>query len=158
MTVKHLCTLFAIAVSGTVAGQAAMTVRHFEARNLEEASERTANVSIGDLDGDGDLDLVLAKGRHEPQLDRVLLNDGHGGFVGTVLGPTPDRSYAAVLADIDGDKDLDVLVSNDAPDPKVIYVNDGKGRFRVSGTWGSPQWSNAQRCCRRPETATGCRM
>ena len=114
VTVKHLCTLFAVVLSATGASQSAVTIRHFEARNLEETSERTANVSMGDLDGDGDLDLVLAKGRHEPQLDRVLLNDGHGGFVATELGPTPDRSYAAVLADIDGDKDLDVLVSNDA--------------------------------------------
>ena len=37
-------------------------------------------MSLGDLDGDGDLDLVLAKGRHWPLSDWVLLNDGAGGF------------------------------------------------------------------------------
>jgi hypothetical protein len=31
-------------------------------------------------EGGGDLDLVLAKGRHWPLHDRVLLNDGQGGF------------------------------------------------------------------------------
>ena len=33
---------------------------------LESVSETTANVSIGDLNGDGFLDIVLAKGRHWP--------------------------------------------------------------------------------------------
>ena len=83
--------------------------------NLETTSEDSANVSMGDLDGDGDLDLVLAKGRHTPLLDRVLLNDGKGGFVASDLGPTADRTYTAALADVDGDGDLDALTSNDTP-------------------------------------------
>jgi FG-GAP-like repeat len=109
--------------------------------NLETTSEDSANVSMGDLDGDGDLDLVLAKGRHTPILDRVLLNDGKGGFVASNLGPTADRTYTAALADLDGDGDLDVLTSNDTPDKKLVYLNDGKGRFTVAGTWGVPEWS-----------------
>ena len=108
---------------------------------LETTSEDSANVSMGDLDGDGDLDLVLAKGRHTPILDRVLLNDGKGGFVASDLGPTADRTYTAALADLDGDSDLDVLTSNDRPDRKLVYLNDGKGRFAVAGTWGVPEWS-----------------
>jgi hypothetical protein len=80
---------------------------------LETTSADSANVSMGDLDGDGDLDLVLAKGRHTPLLDRVLLNDGRGAFVASDLGPTADRTYTAALADVDGDGDLDVLTSND---------------------------------------------
>jgi hypothetical protein len=109
--------------------------------SLETTSEDSANVSMGDLDGDGDLDLVLAKGRHTPILDRVLLNDGKGGFVASDLGPTADRTYTAALADLDGDGDLDVLTSNDRPDRKLVYLNDGRGRFTVAGTWGVPEWS-----------------
>ena len=109
--------------------------------NLETTSEDSANVSMGDLDGDGDLDLVLAKGRHTPLLDRVLLNDGKGGFVASDLGPTADRTYTAALADLDGDGDLDVLTSNDTPDRKLVYLNNGKGQFTVAGTWGVAEWS-----------------
>src|SRR6185503_11339828 len=47
---------------------------------LEKTSETSANVSIGDVNGDGKLDIVLAKGRHWPLVDRVLLGDGAGHF------------------------------------------------------------------------------
>ena len=106
--------------------------------NLETTSEDSANVSVGDLDADGDLDLVLAKGRHTPLLDRVLLNNGKGGFAASDLGPTADRTYTAALADLDGDGDLDVVTSNDTPDKKLVYLNNGRGQFAVAGTWGVP--------------------
>ena len=123
-------------------GQRAAVLRSFNTVvSLETTSEDSANVSLGDLDGDGDLDIVLAKGRHTPLLDRVLINDGKGGFVASDLGPTPDRTYTAALADLDGDGDLDVLTSNDTPDRKLVYLNDGKGRFTVAGTWGVAEWS-----------------
>ena len=110
-------------------------------RLLESTSETSANVSIGDLDGDGRLDLVLAKGRHWPLVDRVLLGDGAGGFAAPYdLGTTSDRSYSGRLADMDRDGDLDVVISNDSPDPKLVYVNDGKGKFTVGSTYGRAEW------------------
>ncbi len=108
---------------------------------LEDKGETSAGVSIGDLNGDGHLDLVLAKGRHWPLHNRVLLNDGKGGFTASNLGTAPDRTYSAALADIDRDGDLDVVVSNDAPDRKLIYKNDGRGRFVEAGSFGDPNWS-----------------
>src|SRR5918994_6132839 len=138
----QLVVLAVLAVAVVVtAGQAAPPRRSFTTVvQLETTSEDSANVSMGDLDGDGDLDLVLAKGRHTPIVDRVLLNDGKGNFVASDLGPA-DRTYTAALADLDGDGDLDVLTSNDTPDRKLVYLNDGKGRFTVAGTWGVAEWS-----------------
>jgi hypothetical protein len=108
---------------------------------LEQSAETSANVSIGDLNGDGFLDIVLAKGRHWPLVDRVLLNDGHGRFpTAHNLGDVADRSYSVILADIDRDGDLDVVVGNDAPDPKRVYANDGKGNFQLISTFGRPEW------------------
>ena len=108
---------------------------------LEKTAATSANVSIGDLNSDGHPDIVLAKGRHWPLHSRVLLNDGHGGFpLAHDLGATPYRSYSAVLADLRGNGLLDVVLSNDAPDPKVVYLNDGKGNFRLGSTFGHVDW------------------
>lgn len=108
---------------------------------LEKTSETSANVSIGELTGNGNLDLVLAKGRRWPLASRILLNDGTGRFpVARDLGRTPYRSYSAVLADLTSAGILDVVVGNDAPDPKVVYLNDGKGNFRFGSTFGRPEW------------------
>jgi hypothetical protein len=108
---------------------------------LEEKAETSAGVSVGDVNGDGLPDIVLGKGRHWPLFNRVLLNDGHGGFIASNLGTVPDRTYSAALADVDGDGHLDIVVSNDAPDRKLVYLNDGKGHFTEFGTFGDPKWS-----------------
>jgi hypothetical protein len=54
---------------------AAAGIRSFESVPLESVSETTVNASIGDLNGDGILDIVLAKGRHWPLKDVVLFGD-----------------------------------------------------------------------------------
>jgi hypothetical protein len=35
---------------------------------------------------------------------------------------------------------VDIVLSNDSPDPKLVLVNDGTGRFTVGGTYGDPKW------------------
>ena len=108
---------------------------------LESVSETSASVSLGDIDGNGTLDVVLAKGRHWPLDNLILRNDGKGNFTTSKLPAAADRTYSAALADLDGDGTLDLVVSNDRPDRKVIYLNDGRGNFRVAGTFGRPEWS-----------------
>ena len=108
---------------------------------LEDKGATSASVSVGDLNGDGLLDIVLAKGRHWPLHSRVLLNDGKGGFSASDLGTAPARTYSAALADVDGDGHPDIVVSNDAPDRKLVYRNDGKGHFTEIGTFGEAGWT-----------------
>ncbi len=138
-----LGALTVLFVPATADAQAPTAFPRFERTLLlETSSETSANVSIGDVNGDGHPDLVLAKGRHWPLVDRVLLGDGRGGFsAGYDLGTASDRTYTGQLVDIDGDGDLDVVISNDNPDPGLVYRNDGTGRFSVGSTFGAAEWN-----------------
>lgn len=89
-------------------------------------------VSAGDLDGDGDIDVVVAMYETEA-LNQIWLNDGHGRFQrGQQI---PGRGTQTVeLGDLDRDGDLDLLVANRSSSrPSTIWWNDGAGTFTDSG-------------------------
>ncbi|QNI55253.1 FG-GAP repeat-containing protein [Synechococcus sp. BIOS-E4-1] len=104
-----------------------------------DKQELTASIGIGDLNGDGINDLVVANGRHWPQQNYLFFNYGKQGKVNfTVqrpLGLNLSTSYAAVPADLDGDGDLDIAVGNDNA-PNRIFYNDGQGVFYETGSFG----------------------
>lgn len=134
--------MLAAVAASWISAQAAPLPRFDRVVLLETTSETSANVHIGDVNGDGHLDVVLAKGRHWGLVDRVLLGDGRGGFPSAFdLGPASDKTYSGNLVDLDGDSDLDVVISNDTPDPKRIYLNDGKGHFSEVDTYGRAERS-----------------
>ena len=106
--------------------------------SLGTESRLTASVLAGDVDGDRDLDLVVANGRHWPQQNMVFLNQRRGLFtVARPLGVDLSTSYACELADLDGDGDLDIAVGNDNA-PCLIFLNDGNGQFKRRGDVGAP--------------------
>ncbi len=88
------------------------------------------NVAAGDVDGDGDPDLVIA---NDYGPNELWLNDGRGTFVDATAGrlttPASNASYAVDLADLDGDGDLDLLVVNDHNVPDRVHLNTGNGTF-----------------------------
>jgi hypothetical protein len=70
---------------------------------------RNAGVALGDLDGDGDLDLVLTD-YMEP--NQVWFNDGAGEFSDSGLRFGGGQFYRhAHLGDLDRDGDLDVFLA-----------------------------------------------
>ena len=113
----------------------------FELVPLETVSETSSNASIGDLNGDGHPDIVLVKGRHWQLTTKVFFGDGKGRFAaGPELPSNATKSYSGSLADMTKSGHLDIVLSNDAPDPKLVLVNDGGGRFKIGGTYGDPKW------------------
>jgi hypothetical protein len=95
-------------------------------------SVSSRDVSLGDLDGDGDLDAFVANG----PANKVWLNDGSGNFTdsGQNLGISYPYSYGVSLGDLDGDGDLDAFVANYVqPQANKVWTNDGSGNFTDSG-------------------------
>jgi hypothetical protein len=117
-------------------------LRSFEIVPLETVSETSSNASIGDLNGDGHPDIVLVKGRHWQVTSKIFFGDGKGHFTpGPALPSKAATSYSASLADMTRSGHLDMVLSNDQPDPKLVLLNDGKGNFTVGGTYGDAHWS-----------------
>jgi len=63
---------------------------------------------LADMDNDGDLDAVVGSWKTSP---RIWLNDGKGKFTDSMIRLDSFNSSGIALADFDGDKDLDMLVS-----------------------------------------------
>jgi hypothetical protein len=97
---------------------------------------RMRGAALGDLDGDGSLDVFATLLSPKPGIegdpaDRVLLNDGDGNFrdSGQRLGNLD--SAAVALGDLDGDGDLDALVGTLAG--AVLWINQGGAQGGVEG-------------------------
>ena len=107
---------------------------------------RTTDLGIGDIDGDGALDIAVAyedsanfifwgvPGASGPPAYALLTgNAPNPGTAGTIPGPwstiglTSDATLSLTLGDADGDGDLDILVGNSGGAPSTLHVNLGPG-------------------------------
>lgn len=77
----------------------------------------SSRVTLGDLDSDGDLDLVTNAGV-------VRLNDGTGAFTGT---QTTASGVTLALGDVDADGDLDLMLAGYGT--AALRLNNGQGQF-----------------------------
>ena len=91
-------------------------------------------MDLGDADGDGDLDIILAR---SDARDALLINGAGGVFTENSQFNLPgiiDASSDIAFSDIDKDGDLDIITANNditgsSSLRNRVYVNDGTGLF-----------------------------
>ena len=83
-------------------------------------------VAHADLNGDGAPDLLIVGAGQ----DRLLINDGRGGFRDETDARLPREAAVGQdgeFADMDGDGDLDIVLGLEGG--HALWLNDGRGRF-----------------------------
>ena len=100
------------------------------------AGAETSNLAIGDLDGDGALDVIATN----PQTSSISvlrgLGDGRLAAARNVAiaipgAPEPVAPYAIALGDFDGDGHLDAAIADETNDRVAIELGNGDGTLRA---------------------------
>ena len=105
-------------------------------------SEYSPALAVGDIDGNGLDDIIVAGTDKSAQL---LLQQSNNKFIQRPLFATigytikPNKDGGLLLIDVDGDKDLDLIITGsgyDSPSGSSayndqLYLNDGKGNFTL---------------------------
>ncbi len=116
------------------------------------AVKTATSVAIGDLNGDGKPDLVVTDDAPGAGSVAVLFGNGDGTFQTAVKYPVDNGGGAVVIADFNGDGNLDLAVASNAnglngsggsSGSVTVLLGQGDGTFRDSMVYGAgidPQW------------------
>ena len=94
---------------------------------LQSTPDTTRDIEDGDMDGDGLVDLVLAK--QVPKQVQIVHSDGTGGIASSSAVAMPQGVARVALMDVNLDGALDIVASQ--PSGLEVLLADGPGAYHV---------------------------
>jgi hypothetical protein len=146
LTAKSQPNAALAATTGQSTNASTLTTPLFQPVVLYNSGGYAVAVAVGDLNGDGKLDLAVANNYVSATDNRgtvaILLGNGDGTFRPPIIYPSGGIGPVSIqLADVNGDRKLDLLVANRGGSPDGsgsvgVLLGNGDGSFQPAVTYG----------------------
>jgi hypothetical protein len=146
LTAKSQPNAALAATTGQSTNASTLTTPLFQPVVLYNSGGYAVAVAVGDLNGDGKLDLAVANNYVSATDNRgtvaILLGNGDGTFRPPIIYPSGGIGPVSIqLADVNGDRKLDLLVANRGGSPNGsgsvgVLLGNGDGSFQPAVSSG----------------------